>query len=47
MEIQSTDLPVFEQVLGISLESIVSHFQDIAAIAILQGLNPVPFYPED
>ena len=36
------DLPIFEQVLGISLESVVSHFQDIAAMAILQGLTPSP-----
>ena len=37
-----TDLPFFQKVLRISLESIVSHFQDISAMGILQGLGRIP-----
>lgn len=46
-EIQAADLPIFQQVLCIPLESIVSHFQDICAMGILQGLGRVLFHHED
>ena len=45
-QIQAANLPVFQQVLCVSLESIVSHVQNIAAVGILQGLGRILFYHE-